>query len=134
MYQEQKGLFGIRHTIDVTPIDQASPQQLDGWVKYWDEDRNAAAGMLATGLAITAGTAIGIATGEIKLHDNDTLKGLLIVADAGITLIEMGSVIALNAFSQYGRAVVDEARHRGLQITKGRFVRSISIPESSQQQ
>ena len=133
MYEERKGLFGIKHTVDVTPIEQATPEQLDKQIKYWDEDRNAATAIIATGLAITFGGLIGVATGEIKLPDNDKIREALIVANGGVTLVEAGFVVGWGAFREYGQRVASEAQRRGLQVTNGRFVRSVVSPTPNTQ-
>ncbi|OGD87957.1 hypothetical protein A2870_02605 [Candidatus Curtissbacteria bacterium RIFCSPHIGHO2_01_FULL_41_11] len=132
MYQERKGLFGTTTRVDVTPIDQASPEQLGGWIRYWDENRNAAAGLLVTTTAILAGEGIGLLTGKVS-PSSDAAKILIMGANAADIVLSAIAMRAYSSFQAEANIIAQAVRDRGLKIKKGRLARSVELPQSNVQ-
>ncbi len=133
MYQERKGIFGITFRNDVTPIEQATPEQLGRWIHYWDENRNVATGLLTTTAAIMVGSVAGVVTGEIKLPSSDAIKIGLIGANTFDALLSAVAISAYGAFQGQAQVIAESIQNRGLNIKKGLFARTVELPHAETQ-
>ncbi len=110
---------------DNTPLNEASTEQLNSWIKYWDEYKAAAASAALIGLATMAGAY------EVGSNfDSEQVKIGAVVMLFGGTFVSLLSYFSWSNFRQQARTIANEASSRGLSVNKGLFTRSIENKEA----